>query len=86
MMNAFKDTLKKGERSTTQKRGIISLTLKPQKYFDYLKNWRPITLLNQDYTYLAKIVHVVDRMVSKSIYSSKRLLTHRMGFYPKSTH
>jgi hypothetical protein len=46
--------LSNGELNISQKRGIISLIPKPQKDLDDLKNWRPITLLNQDYKYLTK--------------------------------
>ena len=56
MMDSFKESLDNGQLTTTPKRGIISLIPKPQKDLDMLKNWRPITLLNQDYKYLAKIV------------------------------
>jgi len=56
MLKAYKSALERGELSITQKRGMISLIPKPQKDLDLLKNWRPITLLNQDYKYLAKAI------------------------------
>ena len=56
MIAAFNEALERGELSTTQKRGVITLIPKPQKDLDDLKNWRPITLLNQDYKYLAKAI------------------------------
>jgi len=53
---AFNEALEEGELSISQKRGVITLIPKPQKDLDLLKNWRPITLLNQDYKYLAKAI------------------------------
>jgi exonuclease III len=54
LISSFKSTLQRGELSISQKQGIISLIPKPNKDSTKLKNWRPITLLNQDYKYLAK--------------------------------
>ena len=48
-INAFKEALERGYLSTTKRRGVISLIPKPQKDPDDHKNWRLITLLNQDY-------------------------------------
>ena len=44
-----------GKLSIDQRRGILSLNPKKDKDIRYLKNWRPITLLNTDYKILAKI-------------------------------
>ena len=41
-----------GELSLTQKQGIISIIPKGQKPRQYLKNWRPISLLNVSYKIL----------------------------------
>ena len=43
----------KGELSITQKQGIISLQPKGNKPREFLKNWRPISLLSVDYKLLA---------------------------------
>jgi hypothetical protein len=56
LINSLNEGLKKGKLNISQRRGIISLIPKPQKDLDLLKNWRPITLLNQDYKYLTKIL------------------------------
>ena len=48
--------LQNGKLSTDQKRGIISLLPKKDKDRLYLKNWRPISLLNIDYKILTKIL------------------------------
>jgi DNA-binding transcriptional regulator YhcF (GntR family) len=54
LLDSLKSTLNRGELSISQKHGVISLIPKPNKDATKLKNWRPITLLNQDYKYLAK--------------------------------
>ena len=41
--------------SVEQKRGILKLLLKKDKNPCYLKNWRPISLLNSDYKFFAQI-------------------------------
>jgi exonuclease III len=43
-----------GELSIEQKRGVINLIPKKEKDIRYLKNWRPISLLNTDYKILTK--------------------------------
>jgi exonuclease III len=54
LINSIQTTLERGDLSISQKQGIVSLIPKPNKDTRKLKNWRPITLLNQDYKYLAK--------------------------------
>ena len=46
----------KGHLSIDQKRGIINLIPKKNKDPRYLKNWRPISLLNTDYKIITKIL------------------------------
>jgi len=45
-----------GSLSISQRQGIISLIPKNGKDINYLKNWRPISLLNQDYKIIARIL------------------------------
>ncbi len=45
-----------GEMSITQRHGIITLLHKKDKDILELKNWRPISLLNQDYKLAAKCI------------------------------
>ena len=56
LIQSFRTSLEKGYLSTTQRRGVISMIPKAGKDLDRLKNWRPITLLNQDYKILAKLM------------------------------
>ena len=54
LIESYNISLKHGSLSIGQKQGIITLIPKLGKDSSLLKNWRPITLLNQDYKYLAK--------------------------------
>ena len=45
----------KGELSIEQKRGILKLIPKKDKNSCFLKNWRPISILNTDYKIIAQI-------------------------------
>ena len=56
LLDSIRYALSTGHLSIEQKRGII--TLCPKKYKDrlFLKNWRPISLLNTDYKIIAKIL------------------------------
>ena len=56
LFDSFNHPLKSGLLSIDQKRGILSLSPKKGKDIRYLKNWRPITLLNTDYKILAKVL------------------------------
>ena len=54
MVYSFNYAFENGEMSISQKRGIISLIPKKDKDKKYLKNWRPISLLNNDYKIVTK--------------------------------
>jgi hypothetical protein len=56
VINSMNYGLDTGQLCLSQRRGVISLIPKPQKNLEELKNWRPITLLNQDYKYLTKAI------------------------------
>ncbi len=49
-------SLERGELSVEQRRGMITLIPKKDKDTRYLKNWRPISLLNTDYKILTKLL------------------------------
>ena len=46
----------RGELSITQQQGVISILPKPNKPREYLKNWRPISLLNVSYKILSSCI------------------------------
>lgn len=55
LIESLKFSLVAGELSVEQKRGVITLIPKKNKNRLFLKNWRPISLLNVDYKILAKL-------------------------------
>jgi nitrogen regulatory protein PII-like uncharacterized protein len=77
LLNSIKATLENGQMSISQKQGIITTIPKADKDTSKLKNWRPITLLNQDYKYLAKCLANRCREVLPNIISPDQT-----GFVP----
>ena len=53
-VNCINFCIQKGQLTLGQRRGLITLIPKKDKNRIFLKNWRPITLLNSDYKILAK--------------------------------
>ena len=56
-----------GELSIDQKRGIIKLIPQKDKIIKFLKNWRPISLLNTDYKIIAHILAMRLQKILPSI-------------------
>ncbi len=56
--------------SIEQKRGILSIIPKKDKDLRFLKNWRPLTLLNTDYKILTKLLALRLQKVLPSIISN----------------
>ena len=54
LIKSFNYSFDEGELSVSQKRGIITLLPKKDKSNMFLKNWRPISLLNVDYKIITK--------------------------------
>ena len=54
LVSSLNYNLRNGKLSVEQRRGILTLIPKKDKDRLYLKNWRPLTLLNTDYKILAK--------------------------------
>ncbi len=55
LIESIEHATKTGELCIEQKRGIITLLPKKHKSRHFLKNWRPISLLNTDYKIKAKL-------------------------------
>ena len=56
VVNIFNYAFNTGNLSISQRQGIISLIPKDKKDTQYLKNWRPVTLLNVDYKIATKTI------------------------------
>ena len=56
MVNSFNYAFQNGSLSISQRQGIISLIPKKKKNTEYLKNWRPVSLLNVDYKIATKTI------------------------------
>ena len=68
LIDSCNTSFEKGELSTTQQRGIISLIHKGKDLErEKLCNWRPITLLNTDYKILAKALSNRLKRVIKTV-------------------
>ena len=70
LLESINYALMHGELSVEQKRGIISLLPTKDKDWLYLKNWRPISLLNADYKILAmplalRIIDFVPELINE---------------------
>ena len=56
MVSSFNYAFRNGTLSISQRQGIISLIPKKKKNTEYLKNWRPVSLLNVDYKIATKTI------------------------------
>ncbi len=64
---SLKHGIEYGHLSIEQKRGILKLIVKKDKNPCYLKNWRPISLLNSDYKIFAQIFAIRLQKVLSNI-------------------
>ncbi len=72
LLNSINSSFETGEMSITQKHGIISLLPNKGKDLLFLKNWRPISLLNLDYKLAAKYIAIrIKAHLSKLINSDQ---------------
>jgi len=60
LLNCLQTSFDKEQLSLDQRRGVVTLIPKPGKDLRYLKNWRPVTVLNVDYKLLTKTL--ADRL------------------------
>ena len=56
LFEAFSHAQVLGILNVSARQGLISLIPKKDRNLDYVKNWRPIILLNTDYKILAKVI------------------------------
>jgi len=56
LLRSLNHAFSSGELSITQKQGVITCLPKGDKPREYLKNWRPISLLNVDYKILSGVL------------------------------
>ena len=76
-MNAVNLAFEKGLLSLSQRQGTITLLPKKGKDCLYLKNWRPISLLNADYKLISKTIALrIKSVLLKLIHSDQS------GFVP----
>ena len=74
LLNALNCAYAKGLLAITQRRGLITLLPKKNKPANFLKNWRPITLLNCDY-----------KIATKSLASRMRKVLPRIIDYDQTS-
>ena len=73
MVNSFNYGFHKGELSISQRQSIIRLNIpKKNKNLLYLKNWRPISLLNVDYKITSKALALRLKKVLSAIINNKQ--------------
>ena len=66
LYNSFQESINRGTLSPSQRIGILTLIPKPKTPIElnYIKNWRPITLLNVDYKIFA---HIIKNRIIKAL-------------------
>jgi len=70
ILDSFTHAFQSGKMSIEQRRGVISLIPKKDKDVRFLKNWRPISLLNTDYKILTKVLACRLQLALKEVISS----------------
>ena len=72
MVDSFNYAYEYGHLSISQRLGIISLIPKKNKNLGYLSNWRPISLLSNDYKIATKVIAIrIEKVLPKIIHSSQ---------------
>ena len=72
MVDSFNYAFTTGNLSISQRQGIIRLIPKKDKDLTYLKNWRPISLLNVDYKIATKALALRLKKVLPQIISNEQ--------------
>ena len=72
MVDSFNYGFENGLLTISQRLAIVSLIPKKDKNLQHLKNWRPVSLLNNDYKIATKaIVHRMEKVLLKIINESQ---------------
>ena len=72
MIKSFDYAFQNGIISISQRQGVISLIPKKKNNLEFLKNWRPVSVLNVDYKILTKVIALrLEKVLAKIISSSQ---------------
>ena len=72
LLRSLNEAFIKGELSIAQKQSVITCIPKGDQPKQFLKNWRPISLLNVDYKILSGVLAKRMKMVLPSVISSNQ--------------
>ena len=73
VVDSFKYSFQNGLLTSDQRRGILNLIPKPNKDLRYLKNWRPMSILNTDYKILTKALASKLQLVLPKLINSDQV-------------
>ena len=73
VFDSFAFSFKSEMLSIDQKRALLTLLPKPGKDLRYLKNWRPLSLLNTDYKILTKLLSIRLQKVIPNLVSEDQV-------------
>ena len=71
-LNVFRTAKLKNELSTSQRQAVIKLIEKKDKDKRFIKNWRPISLLNVDYKIISKALASRLKKIIPNLISSQQ--------------
>ena len=71
-MDAIKETKMRNKLITSQRQAVIKLVEKKDKDKRFIKNWRPISLLNVDYKIISKVFALRVKEVLSDLISSQQ--------------
>ena len=69
LVRSFQQSFRSNKLSIVQRQGVITCLPKGSKPRQFLKNWRPITLLNSDYKLLSAVIAKRMKIVLPDIIS-----------------
>ena len=85
-MNSIMEAIEKKKVSTSQRQAVINLIEKKERDKQFIKNWRPISLLNVDYKIIAKALaarlkETLPKLISfqKTAYVRNRFIYEKGG-------